>query len=407
MPPPDPAGSVSTTAEPRPVASRTLIALLIALTALAPVSLQIFLPALPAIQATFVSTTGVTQLVLSLSILANAVATLAYGPLSDRFGRRPVVLAGVVLFILGSLLSAIAGQIWVLIFARVVQSAGAAAGMVLARAIVRDLYDREQAASAISYLTMAMVAAPMIAPTIGALLIDQFGWRSIFVAMTLLGVVLAWLVRRQLIETRQGPASAVGFGGMITGGAQLLREGAFLAYLLQSSFSIATFFAFLAGAPYFMIDVLGRSATEYGLYFMSNAACFMVGNFISARIGWRVGIDRMIRIGSIAAFLGTLLAIALVAAGEWSPLRVFLPMMLVAFANGLSIANAQAGAVSIEPSLAGTASGLAGFGQMFTAAIVSQAVGVVQNGTPYPMVGFMAGCALLSLIAFLVFRPGR
>ena len=134
--------------------TKSLLALLIAITALAPVSLQIFIPALPAIQATFATGTGTTQLVLSLSILANAFATLAYGPLSDRFGRRPVVIAGLAIFLIGSVLSAIAPTISLLIGARVVQSAGAAAGMVLARAIIRDLYDREQAASAIAYLTM-------------------------------------------------------------------------------------------------------------------------------------------------------------------------------------------------------------------------------------------------------------
>ena len=147
--------------------------LLIAITALAPVSLQIFIPALPAIQTSFGTETGTTQLVLSLSIFANAIATLVYGPLSDRFGRRPVVLVGLVLFLLGSVLSTIAPSITFLILARIVQSSGAAAGMVLARAIIRDLYDREQAASAISYLTMAMVVAPMVAPTFGAILIDN------------------------------------------------------------------------------------------------------------------------------------------------------------------------------------------------------------------------------------------
>ncbi len=149
----------------RPEGTKALLFLLIAITALAPVSLQIFIPALPAIQAGFGTSAGVTQLVLSLSIFANAIATLAYGPLSDRFGRRPVVLAGLIIFVIGSALSAIAPTIGLLIAARIIQSAGAAAGMVLARAIIRDLYDREQAASGIAYLTMAMVVAPMVAPT--------------------------------------------------------------------------------------------------------------------------------------------------------------------------------------------------------------------------------------------------
>lgn len=382
--------------------SRTLVTLLIAMTALAPVSLQIFVPALPAIQLSFDSEAGITQLVLSLSILANAFATLLYGPLSDRFGRRPVVIAGFIIFILGSCLSAIAPTITLLILARVTQSAGAAAGMVLARAIVRDLYDREQAASVIAYLTMAMVVAPMIAPTIGALLIDHFSWRAIFVAMTATGIVLSFLIWRHLEETHAGHLAANLWTGLGRGGLQLLRHPAFIAYTLQSSFAISTFFAFISGAPYFMINVLGRSATEYGLLFMVVSASFMVGNFTTARLGKRFSLDLLIQSGNVIAISGAALALGFMTLGTWTPATLFGPMMLVAFGNGLSIANSQAGAVSITPELAGTASGIAGFAQMFTAALVSQAVGMLQNGTPYPMVGFMALCALLSLLSFSI-----
>ena len=389
-------------AAPREQVSRFLLLLLIALTALAPVSLQTFIPALPAIQASFDSTTGITQLVLSLSILANAIATLAYGPLSDHYGRRPVVLAGLVIFLIGSVLSTIAPTIGLLIAARIIQSAGAAAGMVLARAIIRDLYDREQAASAIAYLTMAMVAAPMVSPTIGALLIDHIGWRAIFAAMTVLGVFMIALVWRGLMETRP-PGLGGGAGSLLRGTATLLRQPAFLAYLLQSAFAISTFFAFISGAPYFMIDIAGRTATEYGLLFMVVSGAFMIGNFASARLGRKIGIDRMISTGNVLALAGVILVVALMAAGHWTPLALFGPMMITAFANGLSIANAQAGAISVNPNLAGTASGLAGFGQMFIAAVVSQAVGTLQDGTPYPMVGFMLGCAFLSLVCFLLF----
>lgn len=379
--------------------TKALLALLIALTALAPVSLQIFIPSLPAIQASFGTSAGTTQLVLSLSIFANAIATLAYGPLSDRFGRRPVVIAGLVIFVIGSVLSAIAPTIGLLIAARIIQSAGAAAGMVLARAIIRDLYDREQAASAIAYLTMAMVVAPMVAPTIGALLIDHVGWRAIFIAMTALGILMTLLAWRGLMETR-ATRQAGASSGLLRGAVFLLRQPAFLAYLLQSTFAISTFFAFISGAPYFMIDIAGRSATDYGLLFMIVSGGFMIGNFVTARLGRRVGIDRLIWIGNILALVATCVAATFMAAGHWTPLALFGPMMVTGFANGLSIANAQAGAISINPNLAGTASGLAGFAQMFIAALVSQFVGTLQNGTPYPMVSFMVGCAFLSLACF-------
>jgi MFS transporter, DHA1 family, multidrug resistance protein len=397
------------TAPPKAIASPShrwptaaLMALLAAITALAPFSLQIFLPALPAIQASFAVTPGVVQLALSLSILANALANLAYGPLSDRFGRRPVLLVGLAAFIAGSLACALAQSIELLIGARVVQSIGGAAGMVLARAIVRDLYDRERSASIIAYLTMAMVVAPMLAPTIGAVLLDVASWRAIFVVATGIGVALSWPIVATLAETRAPEARRI--GGTFAGASALLRSGQFWSYVLQSTFGISMFFAFIAGAPYFMMSMLGRSATEYGLWFMLVSAAFMAGNLVSGRFSARIGLDRMVLAGALLALTGAGLALALLLGGAWTPLALFVPMMAAGLGNGFSVPNAQAGALSVHPLLAGTASGIAGFSQMFVAALVSQAVGMLQNGTPYPMAGFMAGCAVLSLAGFLLPR---
>jgi DHA1 family bicyclomycin/chloramphenicol resistance-like MFS transporter len=379
------------------------MALLTAMTALAPLSLQIFVPALPAIQATYGVPSGTAQLTLSLSILANAFATLSYGPISDRLGRRPVILVGLVAFFVGSAMCAFAPDIGTLIVGRIVQAVGAAAGMVLGRAIVRDLYDRDQAASMIAYLTMAMVVAPMLAPAVGAALTDLAGWRSIFIALTLLGALMIWQCRQRLMETRQGGSG----GRLLSGAGALLRSRDFMAYALQSAFAICTFFAFISGAPYFMIEVLGRPATEYGLYFILISAGFMLGNLVAARTTSRVGLDRMILIGTSLALAGTLLTLLLLVGLSWAPLALFGPMIGVAFANGLTVPNAQAGAISVDPMLAGTASGLAGFLQMSTAAVVSQAVGMLQDDTPYPMIGFMAAASLLSLLGFVLPRQFR
>jgi DHA1 family bicyclomycin/chloramphenicol resistance-like MFS transporter len=391
-------------ASKRSPVSTGFMALLAAMSALAPMSLQIFVPALPAIQAHFAVSPGVAQLALSLSILANAVAALSYGPLSDRFGRRPVVLAGLAMFIAGSVLCALATSIGILIVGRIVQSAGGAAGMVIARAIVRDLYERERAASMIAYLTMAMVVAPMLSPSVGALLLDLFDWRAIFIAVTAVGLLLLWRAQQRLAETRAGGSGGAGWSALLSGTAALMRSGAFIAYVLQSAFAISVFFAFVAGAPYFMIDVLGRPATEYGLWFIVVSLGFMVGNFFAARLTRRIGLDRMVLLGSCLGLLGTLLAAGLMIGVSWAPIALFGPMMLGAFANGIAIPNAQAGAVSVDPLLAGTASGLSGFTQMLVAALVSQAVGVLQNGTPYPMLGFMVGCAAISLLGFALPR---
>jgi DHA1 family bicyclomycin/chloramphenicol resistance-like MFS transporter len=275
--------------------------------------------------------------------------------------------------------------------------------MVIARAIVRDLYARDQAASMIAYLTMAMVVAPMLAPTVGALLLDLADWRMIFVAVTGVGLLLVWRVRQRLPETRSG-GGAVGWRSLLSGTRALLRSRAFIGYVLQSTFAISVFFSFVAGAPYYMLDILGRPATEYGLWFIVVSVGFMAGNFCAARLTARIGLDRMVLLGSCLGLLGTLLAAGLMIGVSWTPVALFGPMMLGAFANGLAIPNAQAGAVSVDPVLAGTASGLSGFTQMLCAAIVSQAVGMLQNGTPYPMLGFMVGCALISLAGFVLPR---
>ena len=397
------AGCVAT---PKPAVSAAFMALLIALSALGPMALQIFVPALPAIQAHFAVAPGVAQLALSLSILANAVAALSYGPLSDRFGRRPVVLAGLGLFIAGSVMCALAPTIDLLVIGRIAQAGGGAAGLVVARAIVRDLYERDRAASMIAYLTMAMVVAPMLAPAGGAVLLDLAGWRTIFIVVTAIGVLLAWGARQRLLETRAGGSGSASWSALLTGTAALFRSRAFVGYVLQSAFAISVFFAFVAGAPYYMIDILDRPATEYGLYFIVVSLGFMTGNFTAARITPRVGLDRMVVTGSCLVVAGTGLAATLLASGMWTPLALIGPMMLTTFGNGLAIPNAQAGAISVDPALAGTASGLSGFAQMLVAALVSQAVGMLQNGTPYAMLGFMVGCAVLSLLGFVLLAPG-
>jgi MFS transporter, DHA1 family, multidrug resistance protein len=378
--------------------------LLIAVTAIGPLSMQIFVPALPAIQRDFGVTVATAQLAFSISLFAIAFGTLASGPFADRYGRRPVVLVGLGLFLAGTVACLFAPSIWALILGRIVQSAGGAAGMTVSRAMVRDLFDRDRSATVLANLTMAMVVAPMMAPAIGGVLIDQLGWRSVFAFVGAIGIVVAVLAFRRLPETQKARVPFAGITGMLAGFLRLLRSPMFSAYAFQAAFSLSAFFAFLAGAPYVMVDVLGRPATEYGLYFMLLPASFISGNFVTSRIAQRAGIDRMIMTGSLLALCGALLLTGLVAAGIWAPIAIFGASAFIAFSQGLSMASAQAGAMSVDPRLAGAASGLAGFLQMLTAGIVAQLVGMLQNGTPFPMAFAMLACAVLALLAFVLPR---
>jgi len=379
-----------------------LIGVLVVATAIGPFSMQVFLPALPVIQDSYGVSAATAQLAFSLSAFAIAVSMLFYGPISDRLGRRPAMLGGIVIYLVGSVLCVVAPTMTLLILGRIVQAAGGAAGMVLGRAVVRDLYDREQAAAAIAYITMAMVTAPMIAPALGGVLVDFLGWPYVFVASGLLGAVVLAFVVVELPETAP-PAAGGGsdIRAMFASFSHLLRLPVFAAYAAQGAFSMSVFFTFLGAAPYVILKVLERPASEYGLLFILVSAAFMAGNFTAARMTRHIGLDRMIVAGSAGALFGTALLLFLVTLVTWSPLAIFLPMMVAAFCQGLSIPNNQAAMVSVDPDRAGAASGLGGFLQMGTAALAAQTIGSFQTGTPYPMAVGMTLCAILSLLAAL------
>jgi DHA1 family bicyclomycin/chloramphenicol resistance-like MFS transporter len=387
-----------------PAPTLRFIAVLVAATALGPFAMQVFLPALPAIQEDFGVGAATAQLAFSLSAFSIAAAMLFYGPISDRLGRRPALLGGLAVYLLGSLICWISPSMPVLIVGRVVQAAGGCAGIVLTRAIVRDLYTLDQSARVLAYITMAMVAAPMLAPAIGGLLADLWGWRSVFAAGALAGVLIllaAWTLvaetARPAARSTTAPRSGMAF-------LRLLRSLAFLGYALNGAFLIAVFYAFLAAAPFLMIKVLHRPASEYGMLFALVSAAFMVGNFIAARLGG----DRMILIGSVGSLASMLLLLTLVLSGRWSPWALFLPTSLGAFAQGLALPTSQAAFVSVDPHAAGTASGLGGFLQMGIAAVAAQVVGSIQDGTPHPMAVGMVLCAGAALgSALLAIRGGR
>ncbi len=391
-----------------PFPNSALIALLAAVTATGPLAMQIFVPALPAVQSEFAVSAGVAQLTLSLSLLAIALSTLVYGPLSDRHGRRPVLLWGLGLFIAGTLLSVVAQSIELLIAGRLIQAAGGAAGMVLARAIVRDLWGHEQAAGVIAKLTMVMVVAPMVAPAIGGLLTDLFAWRGVFWFSALAGVLIAFWAALRLPESHHGRGRAEGALDLVRGFGYLLSSARFCGYVGHTAFSSMIFFAFMSAAPYLMTDALQRSATEYGLWFILASLGFMAGNYLAIWSSGRFSLQSLMLLGSILTVCGVAGAVLCILLFGLSPLTLFGPVTLALLGNGLAMPNAQAGALNVFPHRAGTASGFSGFAQMTLSAGAIQAVGFFYAGTALPMLLFMGlGAAMALLCIVLVLSVER
>lgn len=370
------------------------MAVLVAMAGLGPASLNMFLPSMPGLQRVFDTSYDTAQLVLTLYVVGLAFAQPVYGPLSDRHGRRPVMLVGLALYLVGTLACLVAPTIELLVAGRLVQAVGGCAGVVLSRAIVRDVYGRERAASVLAYVTMAMVVAPMAAPTVGGFLDDWYGWQASFLVMSAAGALLLAACALFLHETHAPAAAALAGGETWRSFAVLLRRRRFCGYAFQVSFSSGVFYAFITGAPYAMVEIFHRSASEYGLWFAMASVCYMAGNFIAGRTAMRLGSDRLIGVGTGLSLAGVALLGGFLAGGVIAPATLFGAMAVVAFGNGIAIPNALAGAVSVDPGRAGAASGAAGFVQMAVGATVSWSVGAMMAETVLPLVVVMAACSL-------------
>ena len=387
--------------DPKSADGRPSYAILVAVSAIGPLALNLFMPSMPGLQSEFGVSYGVVQLTLTLYLIGMAVCQLVYGPISDKVGRRPMLLFGMALFVAASLMAALAPSIHVLIAARLLQAVGGAAGVVLARAMVRDVFDRETSASVISYITMAFVVAPMVAPAIGGYIDVHGGWRMGFWLLSGLGAVVLAAAWRFLPETHVNREGGSHGFSLITGAARLFALPRFRGYTLVLAFTSSVFFAFLGGAPHIMMDVLHRTPMEYGLWFASVSAGYMAGNFLSGRYTKSVGLDRMILIGTAITLAGGLLCFAAALTGLLSPVTLFLPMCLAAVGNGLTIPNGTAGAISVDQRLTGAAAGWSGFSQMACGAAASQLVGSLQAGWPKAVFWFMAATSLFALLAHL------
>lgn len=379
-----------------------LLVLLMAMTAIGPATLNMMVPALPGLTRVLQADAGTVQLTLSLFLLSLASAQLFLGPLSDRFGRRPVVLGGVAITVIASLAGIAAASIHILIAVRILQAIGAATGIVMSRAIIRDLFDRDRAAAMIGLVTTAMVIAPMVSPMIGGILDTTFGWEAIFLFITCFSAIVWIWAFLTLKETR--PAGVEHTPGAIAHDTRaLLGSRSFLGYVLAAALGSAPFFTFLGGGPYIVVTMMGRPSIEFGFWFALTSLGYMGGNFAVSRLAHRLGVDAMIAAGIGIEITGAVLGIVLLSiAPDAGPAVIFVPQAIIAFGNGLMLPNAIAAAVSIRPQAAGTASGITGFTQMALGAASTQMASIVMShvATPMPMAWMLTAWALLAAVVY-------
>jgi DHA1 family bicyclomycin/chloramphenicol resistance-like MFS transporter len=379
---------------------------LVSITFIGPLSIHLFIPAMPAVKEAFGVSTGTAQLTLSLGMLSMACFTVAYGGLSDRFGRKRVLLGGLVLFTCGAASCMAAANLPMLLAGRILQGAGAGCGVVLARAIARDVYGQDRVAQVIAYLTAAYVLGPMFAPPIGGQLTVLFGWRALFVFASVVGLVVILAVAFAVPETRSRNAAAP--RGVFAGYKSLLRRPRFVGFMLQPGMMSAAFYTQVTAASFLAAEHLGADASEIGLWFFAFPVGFMAGSFISGRIGANRSIEFMTILGGVIGVANGALLAGWLYFGGVSMAALYIPGMFVSLAQGLSMPYAQAGAMAVDTELAGSAAGAVVFSQFFWPAALQQLTGLLADGTWVPMatVHFAAVTAAL-LAGWMAVRAER
>ncbi len=369
-----------------------------------PFTMQVLVPALPAMGRDLGASTATIQLTVTLYLAAVGIGQLIYGPLSDRFGRRPLLMGGLAVYALASLGAALAADVLGVVAMRILQAFGACAGVVLARAVIRDVWPRDQAASVLGYVTMGMTIAPMLAPVIGSLLEMAFGWRAIMLSCLAFGLPLAWLCWRRLPETLPAPQKLPGLAAIWTAYRSLWALPAFRTNATLTASATGVFFAFLGGAPYVVVQGMGYSPLTFALAFAAVSVAFAFGNWIAGRYAMRLGTMLLLSIGVWTCTLGALLAAALMLALPAHLLSFFLPMAVVATGNGMTQPSSIAAALSARPQLAGTASALVGAMQMGFGALMTFVVGLLEFGAGLGTSLSMAGAGIG---AYLALRGAR
>lgn len=381
-------------------ASPPHIATLVLVAGLPAMSISIFLPSLPAMTEYYGADYAIMQLSVSLYLAATAVLQLFIGPISDRYGRRSLTLGSIGLFCLATIGCLLSPTAEIFLVFRMIQAVVAVA-MTLSRAIVRDIHPQDKAASQIGYVTMGMSLVPMFSPMIGGILDEMFGWKAVFVFLTLSGAAIGWLCWADQGETATNTHAS--FGEQIRDYPELLTSPRFWGYALATAFASGAFFAFLGGAPYTAEHIFGLTPFWTGVCLGAPAVGYAFGNFLSGRYSARMGINPLILWGTVITCMGLTLSLIITLAGIIHPLVFFSLVMTLGLGNGLVIPNATAGMLSVRPQLAGTASGLGGFIMIGGGAALSTLAGHLLTGseTPLPLQALMLASSAMGLICIL------
>jgi DHA1 family bicyclomycin/chloramphenicol resistance-like MFS transporter len=377
------------------------IVTLILLAGLSALAMNVFLPSLPKMTEHFHTEYRLMQLSVAIYLGVNALLQIIIGPISDKFGRRPVILWGLVLFLGATLGCIFAPDIATFLAFRMCQAVVVTA-MVLSRAVVRDMVPQDQAASMIGYVTMGVAVVPMVGPVFGGMLDEAFGWQSTFWLLFILGALILWMSWRDLGET--SVSRGLSLMQQFREYPELFRSPRFWGYALTCALSSGAFFAYLGGAPFVGSEVFHLSPAALGFYFGAPAVGYFIGNGLSGRYSARVGINRMILWGCVLNATGLGTALLVFAAGFQSEWTFFGFMTFVGLGNGMTIPNATAGALSVRPHLAGTASGLSGAIMIGGGAALSALAGaLLQPGTgAWPLLWLMFATGGASIVSILL-----
>lgn len=369
--------------------------LLVFISGLGPISMNGVLPANNAIMQELLASQGQIQLLLSVYLFSTLLAQPFMGNWADRVGRRPVAIFGLAVFALGSLVAAVAPSMEWLLLGRAAQGAGSAACMAIPRTIVRDVYERDKAASVIGYLTTAMMVVPMVGPALCGWITDATSWRWVHALLAVLGALAALCAYLAQHETR--PALPEGHRpvGFLSASRTLLATPSFAGYCLILCGSVGLYFGFISSSPYIMMTLRGHSASSYGNWFAVVAIGYITGNLIAGRFSAVVGSTRMLLFG-VSLAVGSVVFFWLLSEVE-HPLGLFAPMFLVAISNGMAIPNVNAAALGLVPHLAGNASGLLGVAYLGVGVVLTLILGATLGETATPLYLAMTVCGAVAV----------